>query len=209
MTWDEVTTMPSSDFLAWLDRTYRAKVIRAVERSHRYYASGDPDEAWQELLLWAHNTAATAASWKNGGHVFAWAVGFVRRSIGYARRRAAMSSRHCHLPIGYGRLFTELTDAELAKLAVMPVEKPETNPGELGPSTGWLKQALDDLTPRRRRAIDLCIVGEQTVNQAADLVGCTKNAMNKARHLGLAQLRAAANGNACRTVGGYIVEEVA
>lgn len=207
MTWDEIKGLVCVDFLAWLDRTCRCDTIAAVERMGGWYRGGDLDASWQELALYVFNQAATAERWNDRQHLTSWCVWFVRKSVVNQRRRGSQSYRHARARLAYARTFSELTEAELASLQARPVAERETTPDQLGPSTGWLSKALDDLTPRRRRAIDLCVLGDLTVNQAAEIDGCTKNAMNKARHLALAGLRFAAEGKAYRTEGGYVVEE--
>lgn len=204
MSWQDAQAMTTAKLVEWLDRQYRAVV--EADLFSRYAERLSFDDHWQDLLLYVWNKALTAEYWEHENHLLGWMYGFLLRARRFDAARRSKAQRERFLPIGYATLFGELAELELHRLSMRPVVEREPKPTQLGPSVEWLKQAFADLSPRRKRAVELCIFNDLTVNQAAEIDGCTKNAMNKARHLALTELRLAAEGKPYRTINGYIVE---
>ncbi len=194
MTWDEVCAMPTREFLDWYHRNYCDRVKGVVDSFGWLYRVGDYEEAWQEVLLRVYSNAWQADRWECETHLMGWSVLKVQRLLYYQYSHKSTHEKMRRLAPGYGILFSELAQEELDRIAMHPVVEREGRPDQLGPSEGWLTKAMDDLTPRRRRAIELCVFNDLTVNQAAELVGVKPDAMCKARRIGLDCLRYAAQG---------------
>lgn len=195
---------PTIEFVDWFDRTYRAMYDHQCMR--RRWFDSSFDEAWQMLQMQRYQNGAVAEDWNSLDHLLSatYLTLYRMRQTSCTQGKAPTHSRGIVADGRYARLFSELGDHALQAILMRPVVERQKSSDELSPAVGWLTKLIEELSPRRRQAIELCVVGGYSVNEAAKLVGSTKNAVNKARHNALAQLRLRAEGVDVKHVNGYV-----
>lgn len=206
MKFDDMIGRPTNEFLDWFDRKYYA--IIEADQYGKHWCDDSFNDCWTNLLMYWHRRSLVADDFENEYAVLGTACSsLLTMRTKLATQGAGATHRRGVVVAGrYACLFSELVEEGLDRLKFMAAPEPKTKPDQLGPSENWLSQALQDLSPCRRRAIELCVLQDHTVNQAADLVACTKNAMKKARHNGLLALKMRLQGKDVRTINGYVVE---
>ena len=143
-------------------------MIRRVVR--RNLADDDLEDAVQEVLLTIHRARHTYDPTRS---FTAWVVTIAqRRTIDLMRKRGRRHLREVYAPAAY------------ENFAADPIDHDQ----DRSPAT--LDQALSDLPPRQREAIDALALRQMSLDEAARATGNTKGALKVSFHRALKSLRA-------------------
>lgn len=172
MTWDQVTALPCVDFLAWVDQHFRCRVVSALLRRVKSCSMVDAEDSWQALMLSIWHGNRTAAEWSDAEHLQRFLHAGMFRQLRWAWGRAATTRRYKST----AKLMSELESEQVQQTLELIAREP-TPPPSMSSSVNWFSAALADLTPKQRRAVELCIVGDMPNRDADTLDACTPGTM--------------------------------
>lgn len=207
----------TAELVEWFDHHVREPVIAAASRRDRRTPDLELYEAWSAVLMCLHEKAWTPDAFRDDVHAFSWASAFLYRALKFqrgkeAQRRFTQQGDHRWAIMHISALESEYVEQTLS----LAVKESVPYVPDLGPARDWLRQALADLTPKKRDAVQLMIVGGFTQSEAAELVGgsVAPTTMKARKHAALKDLRQAAaslavEGVPYRVVHGHPVELVA
>lgn len=142
-------------------------MIRRIVR--RGLADDSVEDAVQDVLLTIHRARHT---YDPSRSFSAWVVTIAqRRAIDVMRKRGRQNLREVHAPVAYENFADEPVDHERDR------------------SIASLDQALSDLPPRQREAIEALALRQMSLDEAADATGNTKGALKVSFHRALKSLR--------------------
>lgn len=184
LTWHDLQSQGADVFIDWVHHT----IFPAIERR---FCSDRFEEAWQHVMFKWWENQTTADFFDSPEHVKASLVATIKHAC--TRRNGGNS---CGLQPGIrldGKIaisFGDLGSEGIVFEDSIPDRLPISSSGTIVSDRArdlWAE--YHRLPPMQRLAVEMCVLGELTVGQAAELDGCSVNTMNQRRYQAIRRLR--------------------
>lgn len=176
---DGVEGLPTNDVVAWLDHHLREMIIERLKSTFHRQSLDDLYEGWSACIIFVYEQALTGNYWDGLDHVIGWCFSFARSRVKYIRMFGP-HQRFGQQADTFAIAISQLEDEQFGRLLEFADTKLQHKPA-LGRSVDWLTEAIADLKPKQREAIDLILHAGHESYTASEYLGRSTQTINHSK----------------------------